>query len=138
MLCFLNFIENSIVLWWRFMGWNPNDYKAMPSIAKSRKWQDSGWLMVSWRSSCFYFLLICLYVGYGHFLHSISTTLACCRLGAFLVVLLILWWCFDGRRNKELKNKRRCCLKAKREKSLRNLWRRYVMFGVVEKALVVC
>jgi hypothetical protein len=51
-------------MWWRFMGWNPNDYKAMPSTAKNKKQQGSGWLMVSWRHSCFYlfFSFVCMQV----------------------------------------------------------------------------
>jgi hypothetical protein len=93
-------------VWWRFMGWNPNDYKAMSSTAESRKWHGSGWLMISWRHSCFYFSLICLYACYGHFLHSISIGPVCCWLGAFLVVLLVLQRCFEGCTNKELMNKR--------------------------------
>jgi hypothetical protein len=44
-----------LCMWWRFMIWNLyDDYKAMSSIVESRKWQGSGWLMVSWRCSCFY------------------------------------------------------------------------------------
>jgi len=93
-------------VWWRFMGWNPNDYKAMSSTAESRKWHGSGWLMISWRHSCFYFSLICLYACYGHFLHLISIGPVCCWLGAFLVVLLVLQRCFEGCTNKELMNKR--------------------------------
>jgi hypothetical protein len=93
-------------VWWRFMGWNPNDYKTMSSTAESRKWHGSGWLMISWRRSCFYFSFICLYACYGTFLLSILIAPTCCWLGAFLVVLLILQRCFDGRRNKELMNKR--------------------------------
>jgi hypothetical protein len=103
--CPLLLVMSHNMLWWRFMGWNLNDYKAMRSTSESKKWQGSEWLMISWRCSCFYFFLICLYAGYGHFLHSISTTRACCWLGAFLVVLLILRRCFDGCRNKELMNK---------------------------------
>ncbi len=98
-------LSHLIWVWWRFMGWNPNDYNVMSSITKSRKWQGSGWLMVSWRCSCFYFFLICLYAGYGHFLCSISMTFACYWLGAFLVVMLVLQICFDGHKNKELKIK---------------------------------
>jgi hypothetical protein len=45
--------------------------------------------------------------------------LACCWLGAFLVVVLVLQGFFHGHRNKELKNKRRRCLKAKKRKKLR-------------------
>ncbi len=117
-------LSHLIWMWWRFMGWKLNDYNAMLSIAKIRKRQGSGWRMVNWRHSCFYFFLICLYASYGHFLYSILTALACYWLGAFLVVMLVLQICFDGHRNKELKNKKRHCLKAKREKSLGNLWRR--------------
>jgi hypothetical protein len=40
-------------------------------------------------------------------------------LGAFLVVVLVLQGCFDGCRNKELKNKRRHCMKAKKREKLK-------------------
>jgi hypothetical protein len=106
------------------MGWNPNDYKAMSSTTESKKQQGSGWLMVSWKCSCFYLFFICLYASYGHFLHSILTMLDSYWLSAFLEVLLVLWKSFARCKNKELKNKKKHCLKAKkREKSLRNLWR---------------
>ncbi len=112
-------------LWWRFMGWNPNDYKDMSSTTESKKLQGSEWLMVSWKHSCFLFFFICLYASYGYFLRSILTMSASYWSGAFLVVMLVLWGCFDGHKNKELKNKRRHCLKVEQgERSLRNLWKR--------------
>ncbi len=57
---------------------------------------------------CFYFLRICLYAGYEHFLFSISTTPVVC-----LVVIGCIVdgasWCFDECENKELEDKRRSC-----------------------------
>ncbi len=112
-------------LWWRFMGWNPNDYKAMSSTTESRKQHGSGWLTVSWKCSSFYLFFHCLYASCGHFLHSILMMPNSYWLCAFLVVLLVLRRHFDGHKNKELKNKRKHCLKVEKgERSLRNLWRR--------------